>query len=884
MKNLLCFLLVFFFQFTVHSLLWSQPPNDSCETATWIMDVQSDAAFVCLEGSNLGAQPEIVGNACSMEYFPTVWYKVITDFNAALINIQVTSDDFTAPTISLFRAQPDCSELILVQLTQSGLPCVVGSNGEAEAFASDVWANYLYYIAVSSLNSLGGSFEICVNTISESSACVVSRDIEITSRSNGGSLNGPFNPGETIGVCFNINSFTAANNGCQWFQGLVPVFGNGWDPSSFDNNGQPQNAKINGNVIGVPSNGVYNTSTWDWFTDVDYHYNHPFYQVGDLDSNGTVEMCNILYDPDCPDFGGLTAGCCGPCWGAPLGSILPPGWFAYGVNGTCPMPGPPIRVDWGDGPSCGGGHGPWSFCFDLIIRDYPECLGDSSTSDLSLGFFTLADGEIGSWTGNASVCALDQPAKLSLPLCCNLFNEDTITLNPICTGGFIEYIIDEPNVEFWSWAVQPGFVTGASGGSGGPGSIIQDTLINNRQEVQTVKYTITGFAGGACQAFLRTLIVEVSPELNAELDPIGFCSQPTNPYTIIPEITGGSGTYEYLWLPGGETTPTITITNPVAGSQYFLTVTDDSGCSDNTSTIITIGGSALPVDIFAPVTEQCVQDGAITLEADPNGGTPPYDFEWTLPDGTNISADSISTLQSGLFFVTVNDSEGCTGTDSVFLTFNEEPVVSIVASGGNVLCEGSSVNLNFSITGGEAPYSFTWNTPLGPTSSFTVVATVPGSYSVEVTDNNGCTATSTPVVITVVPLPVVDLGPDSIIVTGSTTLSLGFGFVEYLWSNGQISQSITVATPGVYVGCGTDQNGCMACDTIYVEIITHTIDLVNAGYLNIFPNPNNGLFMITGELVVDEEIGITVTNIIGQTVYASLPESVGTKISKEIDL
>lgn len=85
--------------------------------------------------------------------------------------------------VTLFQQLSDCDNLVQVPMTSSNLPCVTGSNGEAEAFGSDVGANSIYYIAVSSLNNVGGDFELCVNTISMASNCVTSRDIEITARS-----------------------------------------------------------------------------------------------------------------------------------------------------------------------------------------------------------------------------------------------------------------------------------------------------------------------------------------------------------------------------------------------------------------------------------------------------------------------------------------------------------------------------------------------------------------------------------------------------------------------------------------------------------------------------------------------------------------------------
>ncbi|MEP6645918.1 MAG: gliding motility-associated C-terminal domain-containing protein [Saprospiraceae bacterium] len=494
----------------------SQLVNDHCETATIIPNVVSDMAFVYMTSTNLGGLSEDFNNSCQIGDFSTVWFRVTTDGSATLMNINVQSDDFDAPTITLFHLITDCNNLQNVGLTQSNLTCISGSNGEAEALGSNVSSNETYYIAVSSLYSVGGIFEICVNTISQASSCVASSNIQIVARSTGGPLTGPFLPGETVSICMNINSYTAAGNGCQWFQGMIPLFGNGWDPSSFDVNGQPIGATINGSDMAVPGNGLYGASTWDWFTGIGYHHNNVFFQVGDLDGNGTIEMCNILYDVDCPNLGGITGGCCGPCW-ANAGDPLPPGWFAYGINGTCPTPGPPPTVDWGDGNSCGGGMGPWHFCFDLKVRKYPDCIENTTTKDLKLGFFTTSDGETGSWTGGPSVCALDQSISLSLPMCCSELTEEVEQLDSICSGQSFEYIINRNGVDFWQWAVDTANVSGAHSGSGGPASILRDTLFNISNDIQQVRYIFQGYAGGPCLVFHLEIIINVYPKLNEEL-------------------------------------------------------------------------------------------------------------------------------------------------------------------------------------------------------------------------------------------------------------------------------------------------------------------------------------------------------------------------------
>ena len=556
--------------------------NDFCPTAIPIENVIADEDMVCIEGCNLNATPELFNNECQIGVFPTVWYSVYTD-GGTLMNIQVSSLDIDKPTLTVFHVITDCNDLEIVPLGGANHPCIIGSNGTAEALGTDISSNSFYLIAVSSFDTTAGTFTLCVNTISTVSQCVTDSDLKIVARSTPAELSSPLKPGETVRICMNVNSFSAANNGCQWFQGLVPVFGNGWDPSSFNaSDMHPLNATINGNLIGEQNNGVYSTATWDWFLDVDYHFNNPSHQIGDFDGNGTYELCSSLYDPDCPDLGGLVEGCCGPCWNTHLGTILPGGWFAYGVNGSCPTPGPPIRVDWGDGNTCGGGMGPWSFCFDLVVRDYPECMQDSTTSDLSIGFFTFSDGEVGAWSGAASICALDQPVMVTFPMVCGAQTDLGIEFaEDKCANDVFDYILNEPGIENWTWAIFPSSAVKQSPKSGEDGYVIQDTLINQTQDPIEVTYYFTGYVEGSSGTVIKQVRFRIIPGIRSSLPDVIYACEKDKDSLVISTLPlfGGLAPFQYLWSPGGQTTSSITLLSPFQSSSYRVQIVDSIGCT-----------------------------------------------------------------------------------------------------------------------------------------------------------------------------------------------------------------------------------------------------------------------------------------------------------------
>jgi hypothetical protein len=137
---------------------------------------------------------------------------------------------------------------------------------------------------------------------------------------------------------------------------------------------------------------------------------------------------------------------------------------------------------------------------------------------------------------------------------------------------------------------------------------------------------------------------------------------------------------------------------------------------------------------FENVNPNCFGDMNGIIEVIVNGGTMPYQYNWS--NGSTIW--NPSGLVAGDYSVTVIDANGCTTGSSFVLDQPEELTIS--ADTFSVTCNGSDGRIDLTITGGTMPYTYTWNT--GQTTE-DLFGLLPSTYVVTVTDANGCTAEMT---------------------------------------------------------------------------------------------------------------------------------------------
>lgn len=328
----------------------------------------------------------------------------------------------------------------------------------------------------------------------------------------------------------------------------------------------------------------------------------------------------------------------------------------------------------------------------------------------------------------------------------------------------------------------------------------------------TTTYTVTVTDASGCTG-TDAVTVTVNPQLS--LNTAGFptlCNgNCTGQATTI--VSGGTGPFSYLWSSGGTTANT---TGLCAGT-YTVTVTDAAGCTI-TDTAIVSTPSAMVLQISATPANCGLPDGSATVVA--SGGTAPYSYLWTPGGATTATAANIAP---GVYCVTVTDANGC--TDSACVNVPNNPGVTIsISAFTNVTCFGNCDGTATSATsGGTAPFNYAWSPSGGNQPNATGLCA--GTYTVLVTDANGCTDTAIvtitqPQQLTIANIPAVTICQGAC-TTLTATVSGGTGSPVIDWQpinqQGTSINACPTATT-TYTITVTDANNCTTSTTVLVTV------------------------------------------------------------------
>nr|MBK9649980.1 SprB repeat-containing protein [Bacteroidota bacterium] len=281
-------------------------------------------------------------------------------------------------------------------------------------------------------------------------------------------------------------------------------------------------------------------------------------------------------------------------------------------------------------------------------------------------------------------------------------------------------------------------------------------------------------------------------------------------------IAGGTTPYTYAWS-NGATTQNISNLSP---NTYTITVTDANGCTATLSQVITQPNSlALTIGTVTNVNCNGNSNGAININI--AGGTTPFTYAWS----NGATTQNVTNLSPNTYTVTVTDANGCTATLSQVIT-QPNSLALTIGTVTNVSCNGNSNGaININVAGGTTPYIYTWSNG-ATTQNITNLA--PNTYTVTVTDANGCTATISQSItqpnalaLTIGTVTNVNCNGSN---NGTININIAGGIAPYtyIWSNGATTQNITNLAPNTYTVTVTDANGCT---TTLSQAITQPIAL-----------------------------------------------------------
>ena len=326
-----------------------------------------------------------------------------------------------------------------------------------------------------------------------------------------------------------------------------------------------------------------------------------------------------------------------------------------------------------------------------------------------------------------------------------------------------------------------------------------------------------------------------------------------NSGSITVQVCGGnnSGNYYYIYPPGNNyysfNNP-YTFTNLAAGT-YSVSVNDGT-CSSGAFTFTITQPPAISITSTVTPASFCGgNNGSITTNV--TNGVSPYTYSWS----NGATTGNTSGLTVGTYTLHVTDHNGCTASATATITQPTALNVNTVAD-SNVKCKsGSDGMAHATVSGGTSPFTYLWSGGHGTNSSATGFSA--GTYTVSITDKNGCTGSS--IVSISEPSLLKDSISKAIICFGDTATlndlsSGGVSPYSYLWSAGGTLNSITVSPLNTtkYFLTVTDSNGCVALDSSLVKVnplphitlIAQSPDTIcnTAGVITLFGSPSGGTY------------------------------------------
>ena len=402
--------------------------------------------------------------------------------------------------------------------------------------------------------------------------------------------------------------------------------------------------------------------------------------------------------------------------------------------------------------------------------------GDSvqTATNLSTGNYVVTVTDINGCEAISSAVFLDQPIEV---------NSNPFPSSTSCPGGM------DGSVTLDVWGGAGGYTFNWSNGA----------TTQNITNILAGPYTVTVTDTNGCTSSSEVTVDSPSP-ITLNVQGIGnvSCNGESNG-SIFADAFGGNPGYTYVWNNGA----TGSFVDSLGAGTYFATITDATGCTGIGS--VTVNEPEI-LETFTFGSSVCNGSNDGTANVVVSGGTQPFFYSWS----TGATTSEIEDLTPGTYYVTVNDVNQCMVEDSITINLNAD-ILTSNPSATMVSCPaGNDGTATITPTGGNAPYTYEWNT--GSVDSVITDLTA-GTYTVTVVDFFNCSFVETYDISQPDPVEV-----NATVVNANCGMQNGIIYLNptggtspftFEWANGSNADSLANLDSGAYAVNVTDANGCV---------------------------------------------------------------------------
>jgi gliding motility-associated-like protein len=298
-------------------------------------------------------------------------------------------------------------------------------------------------------------------------------------------------------------------------------------------------------------------------------------------------------------------------------------------------------------------------------------------------------------------------------------------------------------------------------------------------------------------------------------------------------VSGGNLNYSYVWTKNGSPYSTAEDISNLAPGTYIISVSDAKNCGPKTANFTVTEPTVMDVSLASKTDLLCSGQPTGAIAINVVGGTAPYNYAWTGPNGFISSNKDLTSVSAGTYDLVTTDNSGCSKSLNVILTQPSEIIIKATTT--PIICYGdNNASIRIAISGGVGPYSISWSNLASGTFQDNLSA---GDYLITVADALNCTTTLN---VNIPEVPVFTVNPvvKNISCFGDKNGSINLNFVggiapiKLTWNDSLVAGTVrNNLGPGTYTVTIVDSKPCTITRTFTIlepQLLVLSANVTNA--------------------------------------------------------